>query len=250
MFDPYASLHRAGSYRPAPRGYYVIKQLLVWGTLLGGLVALYRNDVLRDLSRKIGQERRYLAAESLIVGSPGWGTPRSMEPVLSSAPVVAPAVAPMESPVAVPTAAPPIDAPKTASAPAAVAPVSTAVPVSTAAVPAPVSALPSGVDPLKPVSFDSLPLARNDAADRVSPETPAPRAATASLPAPRSAPAPKTQSSQLHRTPTPPKVAKAPPKPAEPPKPKATQARPTDNPLTAAIRGAVRARPASDAIPK
>jgi hypothetical protein len=250
MFDPYASLHRAGSYRPAPRGYYVVKQLLVWGSLLGGLVALYRNDVLRDLSRKIGQERRYLAAESLVVGSPGWGTPRSLEPVLGGAPVVAAAVAPAASPVAAsPVAASPVAASPVAAA--VDAPTAAAAPVSAPPVaPVPASVAPAVVDPLKPVSFDSLPVATQDTADAPVVNAPESRTKAPSLPEARPAVVTKSQQTKIERAPAPPKVAKAPPKPAEPQRPKATQARPTDNPLTAAIRGAVRARPASDAVPK
>jgi hypothetical protein len=248
MFDPYASLHRSDRYRPAPRGYYVVKQLLVWGGLFGGLVGLYRNDVLRDLSRKIGQEQRYLAAESLVVGSPGWGTPRSLEPVLAGVPAVVPAAAPAESPVA---PAPAVDAPKPVTTP--VARPLAAAPASTARVPVSPGALAPGEDPLKPVSLDSLPLAGNDTARTVTRDEPAPRAATPSAPAPRPAVvATNAKTTKISRddAPAPAKVAKAPPKPAEPPKPKATEARANDNPLTAAIRGAVRARPPSNDVPQ
>jgi hypothetical protein len=251
MFDPYASLHRAGSYRPAPRGYYVVKQLLVWGSIFGGLVALYRNDVLRDLSRKIGQERRYLAAESLIVGSPGWGTPRSLEPVLGGAPLVARTGEAASTPVA----ASPVAASPVAASPAAASPVAPTVdapkPASApAAAPPPVSALPPATDPLKPVSFDSLPVAAPEPAGAAPAAAPAARTVVQSEPASRPTTVAKSQPMKVERPPAPPKVAKAPPKPAEPARPKATQARPTDNPLTAAIRGAVRARPATDAVPK
>jgi hypothetical protein len=247
MFDPYASLHRADSYRPAPRGYYVVKQLLVWGGVFGVLVGLYRNDVLRDIARKVGQEQRYLTAERLVVGSPGWGTPRSMEPVLGGQPVPvaepAQAAAPSPEPVA---AAPESPAPKPAAAP----PPAAAAPASTALVPVPISALAPATDPLKPVSLDSLPVAGGNAARTISLDEPAPRAAAPSAPASRPAAASgKAMKISLDDAPAP-KVAKAPPKPAAPEPPKATQARPNDNPLTAAIRGAVRARPASDAVPQ
>jgi hypothetical protein len=244
MFDPYASFRQADSYRPAPRGYYVVKQLLVWGGVAGLLVGLYRNDVFRDLARKAGQEQRYLAAEKLLVGSPGWGTPRSMEPVLAGAslPIPAPAErAPANEAVAqapAPPAAPP---------PAAAA----AAPASTALVPVPISALAPAVDPLKPVSLDSLPVAGSNTSRTISLDDPAPRAAApaAAAPAPRAAANNKATKISLDAAPAP-KIAKAPPKPAEPQRPKATEARPNDNPLTAAIRGAVRARPPSDAVPQ
>ncbi len=246
MFDPYASLHRADSYRPAPRGYYVVKQLLIWGGIFGALVGLYRNDIIRDLARKVGQEQRYLTAERLVVGSPGWGTPRSMEPVLGGQPAPAAvqveAPAPSPEPVAAAPAAP-AARPAAPAVPAAVAPASTAL------VPVPLSAL-APVDPLKPVSLDSLPVAGGNAPRAISLDEPAPRVPAPSAPASRPVAASgKAMKVSLDDAPAP-KVAKAPPKPAEPAAPKATQARPNDNPLTAAIRGAVRARPPSDAVPQ
>ena len=186
MFDPYASL-RADSYRPAPRGYYVVKSLLVWGGVFGILVGLYRNDVLREVSRKIGQEKRYLAAESLLVGSPGWGTPRSMEPVLTgqNAPVAIPAPVPEAAAVA---PAPVAEAPKPASAPAA--PAAAPAPMAAAA-PAdplkPVSLDSLPPDPLKPVSLDSLPLAGASTAKSISLDEAAPRAAAPAAATPGSA---------------------------------------------------------------
>src|ERR1051325_155107 len=80
-FDPYAML---GS-RPGrlSTGYYFIRNLLIVGGIAGGLIAAYRNDLIRDVARKVGQEQRYLSAEKFLVGTPGWGTPRSMEPVLA-----------------------------------------------------------------------------------------------------------------------------------------------------------------------
>jgi hypothetical protein len=245
MFDSYASLHRADVYRPAPRGYYVVRSLLIWGGAFGVLVGLYRNDVFRELSRKIGQESRYLAAESQLIGTPGWGTPRSMEPLLGGA----------AAPAAVPAPAPTVERTAPPSAPAVESPAPVAVPasppkvVAAVAPAAPVAPPPTTeAEALVPVSLDSLPLAGGNAAPPSSPAEPAPRAA-----APAPAPAPNLKSVKPSPTEAraPAKLAKAAPqKPAAPPAPKATQARASDNPLTAAIRGAVRARPANDAIPK
>lgn len=254
MFDPYPSLQRPGSFRPAPRGYYVVKQLLIFGAITGSLVALYRNDVFRDLSRRAGQEHRYLAAEKFLVGTPGWGTPRSMEPVLAGkelAPPPAPDVEP--APIAeAPVAAPPPARPAAPPAPPPVA--GAAAPNAAAAlVPVPLSAL-EPVDPLKPVSLDSLPLAGASQKTLSLDES----TATSRAPAPsRPAPAPNTRATKVSldepAAPAPKPVAAKPappPKPAEPERPKAIEARPNDNPLTAAIRGAVRARPPKDTVPQ
>jgi hypothetical protein len=254
MFDPYASL-RGDAYRSAPRGYYVVKQLLIWGGTFGVLVGLYRNDVIRDLARKVGQEQRYLAAEQGLVGSPGWGTPRSMESVLGGgpAPVAVPEPAPAStaSPASAEPAAPAAEPAAPTSKPVAAAPAppaAAAAPASTALVPVSVNAL-GPAEPLKPVSLDSLPLA-GAAPSRAAAEPARTPVASAPASRPAVAPAPaKASKLALDDAPAP-KVAKAPPKPAEPERPKATQARASDNPLLGAIRGAVRARPASDAIPK
>jgi len=258
MFDPYASFQRPASFRPAPRGYYIVKQLLIVGAITGSLVALYRNDVFRDLARRGGQEHRYLAAEKFLVGTPGWGTPRSMEPVLAgkeiappSAPVAEPApiaAAPVEpAPVARPAAPPAAPAPPVVAGAAAPNAASALVPV-------PVSAL-EPVDPLKPVSLDSLPVA-GGAAKTVSLDDLSPARAQAPS---RPAPAPNARAMNISldepskpaaAKPVAAKPAPPPPKPAEPERPKATEARPNDNPLTAAIRGAVRARPPKDTVPQ
>src|SRR3954471_4134737 len=80
--DPYGLVQ---SSRPARHstGYYFIRNLLFVGAVGGGVVAAYRNDGFRDLARHAGLEQRYLDAEKFLVGTPGWGTPRSMEPVLN-----------------------------------------------------------------------------------------------------------------------------------------------------------------------
>src|SRR5260221_8735890 len=46
--------------------------------LAGIVVALYRNDLLLDTARALHQEARYLQAERALIGTPGFGTPRSI----------------------------------------------------------------------------------------------------------------------------------------------------------------------------
>jgi hypothetical protein len=46
--------------------------------LAGGLFAAYRNDLLLDAAKAVHQEDHYLAAERLLLGVPGFGTPRSV----------------------------------------------------------------------------------------------------------------------------------------------------------------------------
>jgi hypothetical protein len=239
-------------YRPPPRGYYFVRQLLIVGALAGGLVALYRNDAFRDLSRRVGQEHRYLSLEQFLFGTPGWGTPRSMEPVLGNALPASPPPPPAEPALA----AAPVAAAPAPARPEPVQATETAKPATAAPAepgglePVPVSALSPSTDPLKPVSLDSLPL--DGAGSRsVSLDNPEPSSDSASEPSRPAAPA-RAMKVSLDEPKAAKPVAKpaAPAKPPEPERPKVTQARPTDNPLTAAIRGAVRARPPKDTIPE
>ncbi len=300
IYDPYAMIQS----RPRlSTGYYFVRSLLLVGAIAGGLVALYRNDVFRELARRAGQEPRYLAAESFLVGTPGWGTPRSMEPVLAetsgpltpAAPTVTPpvaepatvaempaAVAPVpEQTAAAPTAAP--TPPPAAPEPVAAAVVARQEPPAPppAAAPAPAPAPPpKPIDPLAPVSLDSLPVltksgtlsqpvAFNEPPSRAAaPPAPVTRAA-APAPAARPAPAPVDRSrtkairvsldegsspgagrSATRAAAPPPEAAPAPvARKPDPPKAKATAVHKNDNPLMAAVRSAVRARPAKESVP-
>jgi hypothetical protein len=280
-------------------GYYVVRNLLIVGALCGGFVALYRNDVLRDLARRVGQEPRYLAAEQFLGGTPGWGTPRSMEPVLAqdgtaptvdptsaAAPVAALPVAPSEPTVAAaPTAAAPA-APVAAPIPPPTTEPAPLKPLAAAPVPAPapahVAVAAAPFDPLTPVKFESLPLVGQQGPRAVA-FTDLPTSHAAAAPAPHAAPAPvaarpapvthansKAVNVSLNEAPAhhaatsrsipapsraapppEPKPAPAPvaAKPAPPPGPKPTEARASDNPLLAAVRGAVRTRPAKESVP-
>jgi hypothetical protein len=91
MFDPYAAIRPAYMRRPVerPAAYYFLRTILIAGGIAGGLIALYRNDVLLELSRRVGQESRYFQLEQYLGMSPGWGTPRSMQEVLEGQPVAA-----------------------------------------------------------------------------------------------------------------------------------------------------------------
>jgi len=278
-FDPY------GSLRPErlSTGYYFVRNLLLVAAVVGGFVALYRNDVFRDLARRAGQEQRYLAAEEFLVGTPGWGTPRSMEPVLEGA---GPDAAPPAAAAAVTDAAPAVTQAAAPAPPPPGEPPPAAVPVvaqqAAVAAPAPVAAATPS-DPLAPVTLDSLPLAgkAGTPAQPVSfadlptahgaAPAPAP-AARAAAPVAAAAPAhngkaikvslddPPASAAGGRSIPLPTRAAARPapppaPPPApvaakpEPPKVKTTDVHKNDNPLMAAVRGAVRARPAKDSVP-
>lgn len=293
MFDPYAAIRPAYMRGPVqrPAAYYFLKTILIAGGIAGGMIALYRNDVFLELSRRVGQESRYFEAERYLGVTPGWGTPRSMQPVLegqsAGQPVASPTLAAPERPVAAPAAeatttsasspiaavdAPPTNAPPepTSNAPIAAATPESAPAARLAAAPvaaAPVAAAPTetgkpAFDPLAPVSLDSLPLlprgARAPAAAPVVEAAPVAvtrpaasptksRAAAVSLDEEADEPAPKRSRKVREAEPEPAPVAKA-PKPAPEPKGPKTEPNPHDNPLTASIRAAVRARPAKNTV--
>ena len=52
FYDPYAP--RVYGRPRLSTGYYFVRNLLMVGAVCGGFVALYRNDVLRDLARRVG----------------------------------------------------------------------------------------------------------------------------------------------------------------------------------------------------
>jgi len=316
FYDPYALVQ---TRRPRhSTGYYFLRNLLLVGAVAGGLVAAYRNDVFRDLAQKIGQEQRYLDAEKFLVGSPGWGTPRSMEPVLKQAAdaetgsvvATAPTSGADDTAAAPPTTGTTANAAPIAEAPAA------AVPTQAAPAPEPVAAPRRAPDPepvaaaapapaprpaaapaapphqagsrdLSPVSLDSLPVLNRGTpvqAAALAPSRPTPAPAHVAVaapvartpvaaPAPRPAPVDRSHAKAIKVTldedepapaarsapfvrhnaapppePPPAPVAAKPEKP-EPPKAKASDVHSGDNPLLAAVRGAVRSRPAKDAVP-
>jgi len=280
--DPYGLVQSRRPVRHST-GYYFIRNLLLVGAVAGGIVAAYRNDVFRDLARHAGLEQRYLDAEKFLVGTPGWGTPRSMEPVLNPA-------EPAPDAHALATTTDTATAAVTATAVATEAP--TALTAAPAAAPAhaasPEPSLPAQTSlalagrskgsPAAPVAFDSLPVLNRGAAPRPAAAEPAPHhAAVAAAPVAHAAPAPVAHATASrpapvdhshakaikvsldedapaepparHAAPThaapPPEPAPVAAKPQKPEKPqlKATEAHDGDNPLLAAVRGAVRSRP-------
>jgi hypothetical protein len=224
--------------------------------------------VLLELSRRVGQESRYFQLEQYLGVTPGWGTPRSMQEVLEGQPaaaeqpvglaaaraVAAPAAAATEPPATNTESNPPMGN----------TPVAAAVAPATGATPA-AEAPKAGFDPMAPVSLDSLPvLPRGGRAPAVTeaPVSAAPeRSAPASRPAtsgsksralatssdnePEAEPAPTRSRKARDAEPEPAPVAKA-KKPAPEPEGPKTAPNPHDNPLTASIRAAVRARPAKN----
>jgi hypothetical protein len=269
MFDPYAAIRPAYMRRPVerPAAYYFLRTILIAGGIAGSLVALYRNDVLLELSRRVGQESRYFQLEQYLGMSPGWGTPRSMQEVLESQsatpgqPVGLAAPVLGERPVAVPALANDESEPPTGTTPvaAAIAPATVASPA--------VGASKAGLDPLAPVSLDSLPVlprgghapAVAEAAPLTTPErSPSvsrlattggkSRAAAAvadSEPDAEPAPTRSRKARNVEPEPDAAPVAKARKPTPEPERPK-TAPNPHDNPLTASIRAAVRARPSKN----
>ena len=217
--------------------YRVIVTVLVVATLVGVLFGLYRNDLLLAGAKKAGLEARYLELERRF-GSPGWGTPRSVD-VPGQATVVAEA-----------RAAEPVAESAPAEAERAPAP---AEPVAAAAAPAAKDEpTATTADGLPIVSLDALPtVAEKKAGAELSPVSPdsLPTAGAARASKPRAAAPPSerklTRSIPLpsRRAPEPAPVAKAePPKPKkapEPSAPPATAPRRNDSPLNAAIRAAV-----------
>jgi hypothetical protein len=311
IYDPYGL---AQPRRPThSTTYYFLRNLLTVGAFAGGVVALYRNDVFLDLARRVGQEQRYLQAEKFLVGTPGWGTPRSMGPVLNPQGDSAAAQPATDSTVtsALATAAPSTpsgsDSPASTTTTPATTTASTTPPspdtgtTAAATATAQLAAAPltspspdaapartqRGSSSLAPVSFDSLPGNNRGGAVHTAAVEPAPARAVAPAPVHTAAPAPVAHAAAprpapvdhtrvkaikvtLDETPEPatnrsvplPTRAAAPPpepKPApapkpvaakpEPPKSKASDVHEGDNPLLAAVRGAVRTHPAKGAVP-
>lgn len=283
--DPYGLVQSRRPVRHST-GYYFIRNLLLVGAVAGGIVAAYRNDVFRDLARHAGLEQRYLDAEKFLVGTPGWGTPRSMEPVLNPAESASDvhAAATADTSSSATTAALTATAAATEAPAALTAAPATAPAHATSPAPSPAAqtslalAGHSKSSTAAPVAFDSLPVLNRGVAPRPAPAEPAPRhAAVAPAPVAHAAPAPVAHAAASRPAPVDHSHAKAikvsldedapaepparhaapahaaPPsepapvaaKPQKPEKPqlKATEAHDGDNPLLAAVRGAVRSRP-------
>lgn len=225
---------------------------------LAGLgFSLYRNDVLLGMARSGGWETRYLALEARLLGTPGWGTPRSLSAKLQSA-----------TPERVEAASPRVGAPEAATPtvaeraeprgaePAAKAPEPAAANDTAAKAPeptAPAAASNTGADanPARATS-DGVKIVSLDALATLPAATPSTPAAAPA----RAAASPVTRRSSENAAPS--RAAAATPAPvakaavakapaakapvAKPPAPKAAVAAApaaNDNPLKAAIRSAI-----------
>ena len=73
---------------------------IVLAAIVGLVITLYRNDVVRSGARTVGQEAAYLKLETAL-GGPGFGTPRAVEPMAKAAAAlqdIAPLPAPKSTP--------------------------------------------------------------------------------------------------------------------------------------------------------
>ncbi|HET9930633.1 MAG TPA: hypothetical protein VFQ35_08095 [Polyangiaceae bacterium] len=243
------------------RAVYLFSWSLVGVAGVAGLLfSLYRNDVLFQEARRRGMERPYLALERRLLGTPGWGTPRSLLAPEALADSTAAALgAPVAfggtaSPAATPAAAP-SPPPSVASEPTAsrtAEPKATPEPKATTEskpTPEPKPAAPTsgGVtsEGVKITSLDALAPLPRGASHAAAPVThtaaPVARAAAPTRPAhvaeSKPSPARFAAASEPKAKPAPPPAKAAVPKPA--PAPKAAPPPRDDNPLNAAIRGVI-----------
>lgn len=220
------------------RAVYLFSWSLVGVAGVAGLLfSLYRNDVLFNEARRRGMEKPYLALEHRLLGTPGWGTPRSLLVAKelgnsTGAALTAPAALTVTSPASAP--APSV----VASQPA----VAREVEAKPSAPPASGGVTSEGV---KITSLDALAPLPRGAGRAAAPVTHSPAPVTRSAtPAhatrsvePKPAPARFAAASEPKPKAAPPPAKAAVPKPA--PAPKAAPAPHDDNPLNAAIRGVI-----------
>jgi hypothetical protein len=202
-------------------GYVAAWALLGVASVAGLFLSLYRNDVLLAAARRGGWEPRYLALEARMLGTPGWGTPRSLstqvdaatpESAISAAPAVAVVTPARAVPVA--AAARPIAAPVAASAsPARATSDGVAIVSLDALATLPVQAAARAPAPARRIAEETAPARAVPA--RAAPVAPPPKAPAAKAP-----------------------VAKA-PAPAAPARAAAAAPPVNENPLKAAIRTAI-----------
>ncbi len=235
--DPYVLPKRRAAvpsevdFRRASGGVRFGRWLLVGLLLSASVLALYRQNLLREGARRVGLENKYLYGEKRVTSFVDAQAPASVKHVLAQlkllpgpnalapAPAVA-AVAPV-SPAATPTSADEAPAAKADDVKAE-------------------DAKPDGV---KTVSLDSLPVeVAAEAASAPEPQAPSPAQkaapAIAKVAAPKPASAPRAKAVVQAEKPA--KIAKAAvERPKAQPKPAPAQA--NDNPLKAAIRSAIAA---------
>ncbi|MFZ5890120.1 MAG: hypothetical protein ACOY0T_03550 [Myxococcota bacterium] len=234
--------------RVARTAYLLSWSLVGVAAVAGCLFSLYRNDVLLNEARRRGLETPYLALERKLVGTPGWGTPRSLA---AEASIAEQAAAPSALPAAQGAA------PSIATAAALSVPMHASEPAATPA------AKPTQAEPTERATADGVKITSLDALAPLpaAPAAPAPAAPAVTRAAPvrsavsepKSAPArsvakesksvaparvilesePEKKPAQTTAAAAKPtaKPAAAPPKPAPPPA--------DDNPLKAAIRSAI-----------
>ncbi len=170
--------------RPAPATSGFGGFVLVLAVVVGLGVALYRNDVLHQAARNVGQESAFLRLEGAL-GGPGFGTPRAVEAFTGG---VAAAALSTAAVAALPSApAAPVAAPKAAAAAAAPAAAPAAKPA------------PADLAEAVAVSIDSLPTESKAASKSAVPAQQ--RASSKVLPSARAvAPAPAKKSRRDRRS--------------------------------------------------
>jgi hypothetical protein len=229
------------------RFFYGLAWLLISCCGIAGLVfSLYRNDVLLRLAQQSGMEERYLDLEHRLLGTPGWGTPRSLaaELPLSAALLTSTGRAPQPSAEPAPegaTLAEPSPADAARATSGAAAPHAAPNPPAADAA----AATPRAVVPASPTAVNPGGAARS--AEAPSPaRSPAPLAAASPAAAPRSTPEGVAILSldALPTEPTNPRVAqpRAPSQPVAPTQPRAPVA-------AAAPARAINARSLAEAAP-
>jgi hypothetical protein len=206
----------------------------------GCLYSLDRNDVLLKEARRRGLETPYLALERRLVGTPGWGTPRSLEDASalpSSGGAIQLASAPVSSPVREQPSSASAREEKQPSAPSETA-TSDGIKITSLESLAPVPAAPAARGTVPAVAAAPRSAAVRSARVAESKPSAGSRVALASEP---EKPAAKTKSVAAPTKgaePAKPAPAKAAPAKAAP-APKAAPPPADDNPLKAAIRSAI-----------
>jgi hypothetical protein len=108
---PLAASRPAPVLRPAKRS-NAVAWLVALSVLIGGVVVLYRTDLLLEGARRAGREAQFLAFEKNVLGGPARGTPRELRalfPEPSPPPEApAPAAAAVVQPASRPASAEPV----------------------------------------------------------------------------------------------------------------------------------------------
>jgi hypothetical protein len=244
--DPYALPKRRAAivsdvdFRRSSGGVHWGRWLIAFMLITGGVLAAYRQNVLRDGARRLGLENKYLNAERRVTAFVSAKAPGQLKNVLTN-------LALLPGPNALRESTPVVRTPEPTPVVAAAA--------APAIEPTKPSAAAKAEPEVKTVSLDSLPLLTTEPAP--SKAAPSKAAPAAIVPAKRARTAvakaePKPVAKAVKQAPRaeePEPVAKAEPKPE--PKPKAAPPPPAnENPLKAAIRLAIAADEAKAAKKK